>query len=1015
MLPTEKNRLSSRFKLFHELMQIKVQRILLIGTSYEAWILEEDCRISEQIVNEYRGLNLSRPPRLTWVSSLDEALEHYPAFAFDLVITFSRTVDAQAFHLGRSVKEVKPGIPVVLLTHQEAMPEASTAWHELSGGVDLVVYWSGQADILLAIVKCIEDRLNVGADTATAGVRVILMVEDSPYFLSLMLPILYKELVIEVQSVIEEGLNEEHRLLTMRTRPKILLAHSYEKALSLYEKYKPYVLGVISDMRYPRNRRLDPCAGLQLLCHIKADRFDIPLLLTSSESTNGRYAGRIPALFLDKNTRSLREGIKTFLVEHLGYGDFVFTMPDGTILGQAGNLYALEKMLAQIPQESFLFHSRHNDFSRWFYTLAEIELASQVRPLRDSEFDTVEAHRHNLIEIIREKRIARQRGIIVNFDRERFDPDTNFAKIGNGSLGGKARGLAFFSALLHHQAETLVPFANLDIMVPQTLILTTDAFDEFIGDNELRYLAGEELHDHEVLTHFARAVLPPRLRQQLGHYLQEATYPLAIRSSSLLEDAQFKSYAGLYHTSMLANDHPNPAQRLRQLENAVRRVYASTYFQAPKAFSRRVGNQIEQEKMAVVIQEVVGCRHGDFFYPAISGVAQSLNYYPFGVMRPEDGVVSMAVGLGRAVMEGEKILRFSPRHPEILPQRGTMRSLLDHAQQHFYALAMNRSSRGREEETIERRDIASAVDDPPLRFLLSSYDPLEQRIRDCYDPHGVPLPTFAALLKYKAYPLAEAISVLLDQGTKAMGCPVEIEFAVDLARAPGGKARLAVLQIRPMSAREEMLEVTIDKVERDRAFCLCHQALGNTDNRTMHDLVYVKPEAFDAAKTRDIARDLGILNGALRKEGRKYILVGPGRWGSADPWLGVPVTWNEICGVGAIVETTHPTINADPSQGSHFFHNITSLGINYLNVGIDPGDRFLWENLLSLEMIAETPMAAHLRAATPFVLRVDGRSRLGVISLSAADPSPFYPRPARPPEPRQAAPPAPGTVSRRRS
>jgi Pyruvate phosphate dikinase, AMP/ATP-binding domain len=1015
MLPTEKNRLSSRFKLFHELMQIKVQRILLIGTSYEAWILEEDCRISEQIVNEYRGLNLSRPPRLTWVSSLDEALELYPAFEFDLVITFSQTVDAHAFELGLSVKEVRPGIPVVLLTHQETLPDASPAWHELSGCVDLVVYWSGQADILLAIVKSIEDRLNVEADTATAGVRVILVVEDSPYFLSLMLPILYKELVAEVQAVIEEGLNEEHRLLTMRTRPKILLAHSYEKALSLYEKYKPYVLGVISDMRYPREQRLDPCAGLQLLRHIKADRFDIPLLLTSSESANGRYAGQIPALFLDKNTPSLREGVKIFLVEHLGYGDFIFRMPDGSAIGKAGNLYALEKMLVLIPQECFLLHSRHNDFSRWFYTLAEVELASRVRALRDSGFDTVEEHRRNLIDIIREKRIARQRGVIVNFDRDRFDPDTNFAKIGNGSLGGKARGLAFFSALLHRHGETLAPFIDrLDIVVPQTLVLTTSAFDEFISAHDLQHLAGEDLDDQQVLTAIEGALFPSQLRQHLSDFLEQATYPLAVRSSSLLEDAQFKSYAGLYDTSMLANDHPDPQQRLLQLENAIRRVYASTYFKAPKAFSRRVGNQIEQEKMAVVIQEVVGCRHGEYFYPAISGVAQSLNYYPFAAMRPEDGVVSIAVGLGRAVMEGEKILRFSPRHPEILPQRGTMRNILDHAQQHFYALAMNRSFQGHEDETIERREVASAVDDPSLRFLLSSYDPAEQRIRDCYDPHCVPLPTFAAILKYKAYPLAQAINLLLDLGKKGLGCPVEIEFAVDLARAPEGKARLAVLQVRPMSAREEMLEVAIDQEERDRAFCLCHQALGNTDNRTMCDLVYVKPESFNPAKTRDIARELGLLNGALLKEGRKYILVGPGRWGSADPWLGVPVTWNEICGVGAIVETTHPAINADPSQGSHFFHNITSLGINYLNVGVDPGDRFLWENLLSLEVIAETPMAAHLRAAAPFVLRVDGRSRLGVISLSAAAPSPC-PRPARPPVLLPAAPLEPGTASRKHS
>ncbi len=982
MLPIQKEQISSRFKLFHELMLTKVQRILLIGTSYEAWIMEEDCRISEQIVNEYRGLNLSRPPRLTWVSSLAEALEHHPDLPFDLVITFSRAVDDNAFTLGRDIKIAKPEIPVVLLTHQEALPESIPAWHEKLNSLDLVVYWSGQADILLAIVKNIEDRFNAVPDTRTAGVRVILFVEDSPYYLSLMLPILYKELVVEVQSVIEDGLNEEHRLLSMRTRPKILLAHSYEKALALYEQFKPYVLGVISDTRYHRNHVLDGYAGLQLLTHIKHDRFDIPLLLASSEPQNAEHAKLIPALFLDKNAPSLQESIRTFFVEHLGYGDFVFRMPDGTAYDQATNLYSLEKKLETIPQESFLFHSRHNDFSRWFYTLAEVELASQVRPLRDSTFDTVEGHRRQLIGIIKEQRIARQRGIIVNFDRERYDPDTNFAKTGNGSLGGKARGLAFFSALLYRNREMLAPFDRFEIVVPQTLVLTTDAFDEFVRLNHLHDLTREDVTDEEVLARFKDTSFPPRLSEQIGHYLREINYPLAIRSSSILEDAQFKSYAGLYHTCMLANDHPDFDFRLSQLENAIRRVYASTYFRAPKAFSKRVGNQIEQEKMAVILQEVVGSRYGQSYYPAISGVAQSLNYYPFARMKPDDGIVSIALGLGKSVMEGEKILRFSPRFPEILPQRSTLNDILKNAQQCFYALPMGRqdaSPEASDANTLERRQITEATDEQPVQFLASTYDPAEQRIRDQFTPRGIPILTFASILKHKAYPLPEAVAILLDMGQKGLGCPVEIEFAVDFRGASRGKVRLAVLQIRPMSAREEMLEVDIGQGELDRAFCLCHQALGNTDNRTMQDLVYIRPETFDPSRTADMARQLGKLNANLVKAGRQYILVGPGRWGSADHWLGIPVNWSDICGVGAIVETTHPAINADPSQGSHFFHNITSLGINYLNVGIHPGDRFDWQALAGLQVVEETTHAVHVRCPQPFTLRVDGRKRIGVL------------------------------------
>lgn len=982
MFPKEKERLSSRFKLFHELMPTKVQRILLISTSYEAWIMEEDSRISEQIVTEYRGLNLSRPPRLTWASSLEEALDHYPDLPFDMVITFSRTVDDRPLGLGREIKKAKPGIPVVLLTHQEVLPETSLTWHEQEKSIDLVVYWSGQAEILLAIVKSVEDRFNAIPDTQTAGVRVILFVEDSPYYLSLLLPILYKELVVETQAVIEDGLNEEHRLLSMRARPKILIAHSYERAMALYEQFKPYVLGVISDMRFYRNHVLDGIAGLQLLSHIKRDRFDIPLLLTSSESRNADLARRIPASFLDKNAPALHEAVKSFLVDHLGFGNFVFRMPDGTPYDQASNLYTLEKKLESIPAESFLHHCRHNDFSRWFYTLAEVELASQVRPMRDQTFDNVENHRRHLIQAIKEKRIARQRGVIVNFDRDRFDPDTNFAKTGHGSLGGKARGLAFFSALLHRRREQLEEFRQFDIVVPQTLVVTTDAFDEFIEINRLHDLTREGLPDEEVLARVKDTVFPARLSQQLTDYLKAADYPLAVRSSSILEDAQFKSYAGLYHTCMLANDHSDFGFRRSQLENAVRRVYASTYFLAPKAFSRRVGNQIEQEKMAVILQQVVGSRYHNSYYPAISGVAQSLNYYPFSRMKPEDGIVSIALGLGKAVMEGEKILRFSPRHPEILPQRSTVRDLLDNAQQQFYALPLGRndaSPEATDANTLVRREISEAVEEFPVRYLASTYNPAEERIRDQFSPQGIPVLTFAAILKYRTHPLPQAITTLLDLGREGMGCPVEIEFAVDFPPGAAERARLAILQIRPMSAREEMLEVDITREDFTRAFCICRQALGNTDNRTMADLVYVRPETFDPAKTIQIASQLSKINAVLVQAKRKYILIGPGRWGSADRWLGIPVTWSDIGGVGAIVETVHPAINADPSQGSHFFHNITSLGINYLNVTAQPGDLIDWRYLAELPIIAETEHVVHVRCPAPAALRVDGRRRLGVL------------------------------------
>jgi hypothetical protein len=973
---------SSRFKLFHELMPTKIRQIMLISTSYEAWIMEEDCRISEQIINEYRGLNLSQPPRLTWVSSMDEALVKFNERLFDLVIHFTRTIDDHVLELGARTKAIRPGMPVVLLSHQELLTDSGPSLEECSRSFDRVFFWSGQAEILLAIVKSIEDEFNAVPDTETAGVRIILFVEDSPYYLAIILPLLYKELVAETQAVIAEGLNEEHRLLAMRARPKILLAHSYEHAIELYEAFKPFVLGVLSDMRFYRDGRLDDLAGFHLLQHVKKDRFDIPLLLASSEPANGEYAARIPATFLDKNALDLQERIGNFLVSYLGFGNFIFRMPDGIAYDHAENLYAMEKKLAGIPIESFLHHARHNDFSRWFYTLAEVELASQVRPLRDSGFGSAEAHRQELISIIREKRIKRQRGVIVNFDSNHFDPDTNFAKTGHGSLGGKARGLAFFTALLARCPEAFQDVVNLEVMVPQTLVVTTDAFDSFIALNNLQDLVRQDLPDNEVLARFLDTQFPEQLATQLSTFLQLVHYPLAVRSSSILEDAQFKSYAGLYHTCMLANDHPKFDVRLQQLFGAIRRVYASTYFQAPKAFTRRVGNRTELEKMAVIIQHAVGGRYGKFHYPAVSGVAQSLNYYPFGAMKTEDGMVSIAMGFGKSVMDGERILRFSPRSPKSQVQRTSVRDILDSAQRHFYALAMERGRSPDQivnDDCLVRRQITEAVGEEPLCVLAGSYNHDEQRIRDSYNGRDTPVLTFASILKYNAYPLAGAVAKLLEMGAAGLGCPVEIEFALNLPVQPSDTAQLAVLQLRPMSAREEMLELRISKQELEQAFCVCHQALGNTDNRAISDLVVVRPELFDPAKTLEIAGELEKLNSQLARQGRKYILIGPGRWGSADRWLGIPVGWRAISSVGAIIETGHPLLKAEPSQGSHFFHNIVSLGISYFNVTPNAPDRLELEKLQEVEVVAETEHVRHLRRNIPVHLKVDGSRRLGVL------------------------------------
>jgi len=972
----------SRFKLFHELMKKKVHRVLLVSTAYEAWIMEEECRLSEHIIHEYRGLYLSRPPRLEWASSTAEALEHLGHKNFDLVIIITDRVGRDAYRIGGRIKQKDPGMPVVLLTHQETLPDTDPVPEGLAEAIDDTFFWAGQADILLAIIKSVEDRFNADNDTRCAGIRVILFVEDSPYYRSSLLPILYKELVTETQFVIDDGLNEEHRLLCMRARPKILLADCFENALALYERFKPYVLGVISDVRFPRAGRPDAGAGIALLQYIRHDRFDIPLLLASSEPHNAELAATIPAVFIDKNAAGLHDQIRSFLMDYLGFGDFVFRSPDGRPIDKATDIYTLEQKLRVIPDDTFVFHCNRNDFSRWFFSMAEVELAARVRPVRDSDFHSVSQHRRHLIRMIKDQRMRRQKGVIVNFDRDRFDPDTEFLKIGKGSLGGKARGLAYMAAMLHRERSLRETFGDVDIIVPQTVVVTTDHFDDFVRLNQLGSVIAEELPDEVIARRFRQGDFPDELKSQLEAFLENVREPLAVRSSSVLEDARFKAYAGLYKTYMLANDHPDLGCRLAQLLDAIKMVYASTYFSQPRAFSRRVGNRIESEKMAVVIQKVIGSRYGNHFYPSLAGIAQSLNYYPFARMQPQDGIANIALGLGRYVMEGKQNLRFSPRMPDVQPERATVDAILKNAQQHFYALKMGEEAcrLGVDDAvTLAWREVADCMGEYPVQLLTSSYDPEEGRLRDAPARAGYPVVTFAALLKHKIFPLAEILTTLLALGQERLGCPVEMEFAVDFGPGPHPTARLAVLQIRPMSAREDMLAVEIADDERDRAFCVSHQALGNTVNRTMCDIVYVVPEKFDPAETVAVAGEIARINAGLAASGKKYILIGPGRWGSADRWLGIPVAWGDICGVGTIIEATHPSINAEPSQGSHFFHNITTLGIPYLHVGVSDADRLDWDWIRSLDAVQRDTHIVHAVAPAPLTMKIDGRQRLGIL------------------------------------
>lgn len=972
-----------RFKLFHELMSRKVREILLISTPYDAWVMEEDCRLSEAINNEYRGLNLSHPPRLNWVSSADAALRALDSTHFDLVIIMPRVADPEVVATAEKIRAKSPRLPIMLLCHGfEAGLEFRTPSQPTALPFDRVFVWSGNSDLLLAMIKSTEDQKNAPHDTGFGSIRVIIFVEDSPEYLSALLPVFYRELVVQTQAVMEEGLNEEHRLLAMRARPKILVTDTYEGAMQLFRAYEPYVLGVISDVRFHRRNRFDENAGVDLLRAIKKERFDIPLLLMSSEPVNAARAAAIPAVFVDKNSPALLSEVRSFFLNHLGFGDFVFHTPDGREIARASNLKMLEKQLHAIPDESFAYHSKRNDFSRWLFARSEIELATRVRPVREDDFSDPESHRQFLISVIHERRMERQKGVVVDFDPRAFDEDAEFFKIGTGSLGGKARGLSFVSALLRRHPELQSRFEGVNIFVPQTLVVTTEVFDAFVRENGLTELAKEEAANEVVAERFMGATFPERFREQLAGFLAHFRHPLAVRSSSLLEDAQFRAYAGLYSTYMLSNDHPDLDCRLAQLINAIKMVYASTYYEGPKAFSKRVGQRTEEEKMAVIIQQLVGHKYHNTFYPAIAGVAQSHNYYPFAWVKPEDGIATIALGLGKAVMDGEKALRFAPRYPERLPQCATVAETLKNSQRFFYALKLDESVCRLSLDdavTLVKREISAAADEEPVRMVTSTYVPGEEAIRDSDSVPGHRVVTFAQVLRYGLFPLAGVLTAVLEIGREGMGCPVEMEFCVDLSFDRGSRPRFAILQLRPMSAREEVVNVRITAEELAKAFCVSSRALGNRLERGITELLFVKPDAFDPAQTPEIARQIGQLNGILMKAGCKYVLIGPGRWGSADRWLGMPVDWTDICGVSAIIETAHPKLNAEPSQGSHFFHNLISLGINYLTVDETQGDRIDWQWLTSLPLTAETPFVARVSLDSPLTLKVDGRQSQGVL------------------------------------
>lgn len=975
--------IDQHFNVFHELMGQKVRDILLVSSPYDAFIMEEDGSIASRIINEFHGLNLSNPPRLQWASSAKEALEHLCYKRYDLVITMPQVNDMDGSQLAREVKRMYHDVPVVLLAHSIESANMNPDPVSCGNDIDHFFIWSTNPALFLAIIKNVEDHLNVAVDTEKAMVRVLILVEDSPQYASYFLPLIYKIVVQQTQNVLDESLNQEHRLLKMRARPKILLATNYEEALALYERYKDNVFAVISDVRFLRKCKVDPFAGVRLLSEIREEKPDLPLLLFSAESANEKKAEEIGVGFIDKNSTSLEKDIHAFFLNHLGFGDFVFRLPNGKMVAWATNFRTFEKCLTTIPDESLIYHAERNHLSSWIMARSEVELALKTREVKVSDFDSTDAMRAFVVNGVHELRRHRQQGVVVQFSVDEFDPDVmDFVKIGGGSLGGKARGLAFMANILPRCQE--LRDLSLKVKFAKTTVIASEAFDEFVRENSLSFL-GSECSDDEIAQTFLDCPLPVWLTSDLRAFLTKVKGPLTIRSSSILEDGHARPYAGLYKTYMLANNHPDFRIRFKMFQDAVKLVWASTWFAGPQAFSRSVRASHEEDSMAVIVQAMVGRKYGQYFYPAMSGVAQSHNYYPVSYMKAEEGIAHLALGLGKTVVEGEKSLRFSPKYPKVMPQFSAVEDILKNCQRFFYCLDLENNELSlsvNDSADIARREVDEAAGDHSVQMLASTYLPEEDRIRDGNHP-GMKVMTFAQVLKHKLIGLPEAMSVILQLTRDGLGCPSEIEFAVDLDPDPA-QSTLYVLQMRPMVKSGEQYKVELTDEERNQAFCHSKESLGHGIIKNIADVVFVKAEQFDPARTQEMAQDIHELNKELEREKRPYLLVGPGRWGSADPWLGIPVQWQNISGVRAIVELRPPEFKADPSQGSHFFQNITSLGIPYITISEGEG-RFDLAWLSQQEVVREREYVKHVRITPNILIKINGSESECLMMVDVAE------------------------------
>ncbi|MBN1599935.1 MAG: phosphoenolpyruvate synthase [Bacteroidales bacterium] len=969
---------------FNLLMQKRIRKVLVICSRYDFYMLEEDGRIDEQIFNEYVSLNLRYPPVFVHADSAKKASEILKSESIDLIIEMLSISDTDSFQLAKNLKKDYPGIPIVILTHFSREVSLRLEREDLSA-IDHVFCWLGNVEIFLAIIKLLEDSMNASNDILKVGVQAILLVEDSIRFISSYLPSLYRIILEQSKEYVKEALNEHQQMLRRRGRPKILLAKNYNEAVSIFNKYHKHILGVISDVSYkisPTKRDTKTKAGLKFCELVQGSDRNIPFLLQSSDTTNRKYADELEVGFIHKYSKNLSNELRDFILKNFGFGEFLFRDPETReVKFVAQNLKALQELILSVPDDILKYHTERDDISKWLNARALFPIAQHFKVFQYDDFKSPDDVRKFIYNTIASFRVNKARGIIAEFNRENFDEYLFFSRIGKASLGGKARGLAFMASEIK-KAQLMNKYSDVVITVPPTVVLSTDIFEQFLEDNNLYKVAISSGNDEEILNEFLKGSFPGETSDDLMAIASIAKRPLAVRSSSKLEDSLFQPFAGIYNTYMIP-PHGNARTALFMLERAIKCVYASVFFGSSKAYMAATSNLIDEEKMGIIIQSVCGNNYDGRYYPTLSGVARSLNYYPIGSEKSEDGIVELAYGLGKQIVEGGISLRFSPKYPQKCIQLSSPAQALKDTQKYYYALDMDPEHfvpSVDDKLNLFRLPVKTAEKDSSFKFAASTYDITNAVIRDGLIYEGKRIITFSNILNHNAFPLAPIITDLLALSSGSLNNPVEIEFAADLDVPDGQNKIFNYLQVRPIVSIDSGFDVNIDSVDRENTILYSGKAMGNGRIKGIKDIVYIRTETYKPANNKAIASELEKINLELRKQNVNYVLIGPGRWGSGDPWLGIPVKWAQISSVRLMVEMGLEHFKVEPSQGTHFFHNLTSFGVGYFTVNPSINDGIFNIKILDgMPAVNETENVRHVKFDKALHIEIDGRNTQGVI------------------------------------